>query len=36
LSRHIEDAAFESFAEEEGGRVHVGMEAGVVKVSVTH
>jgi ATP-dependent Clp protease ATP-binding subunit ClpX len=34
LSRHLEDAAFESFAEVASGRVRVQLEAGAVRVSV--
>jgi ATP-dependent Clp protease ATP-binding subunit ClpX len=34
LSRHLEDAAFESFAETEGGRVRVHLDGGEVKVEV--
>jgi ATP-dependent Clp protease ATP-binding subunit ClpX len=34
LSRHLEDAAFESFAETDGGRVRVYLEGGEVKVQV--
>jgi ATP-dependent Clp protease ATP-binding subunit ClpX len=34
LSRHLEEAAFESFAETEGGRVRVRLDDGEVKVQV--
>lgn len=35
LSRHLEDAAFESFAESSGGRVHVRLQRNEVRVEVT-
>jgi ATP-dependent Clp protease ATP-binding subunit ClpX len=34
LTRHIEDAAFDSFAEAPGGRVRVALEGGAVRVRV--
>lgn len=34
LSRHLEDAAFESFAEVPGGRVRVSLDGGDIRVSV--
>jgi ATP-dependent Clp protease ATP-binding subunit ClpX len=34
LNRHLEDAAFDSFAEGPGGRVRVHLEAGRVRVQV--
>ena len=35
LTRHLEDAAFDAFAESPGGRVRVRLEAGDVQVEVT-
>jgi len=32
LTRHLEDAAFDSFAESAGGRVHLGLDSGAVRV----
>jgi ATP-dependent Clp protease ATP-binding subunit ClpX len=34
LTRHLEDAAFEAFAESPGGRVRVRLEAGAVRVDL--
>jgi ATP-dependent Clp protease ATP-binding subunit ClpX len=34
LTRHLEDAAYQAFAEPGGGKVHVGCKAGDIKVDV--